>query len=92
MTVALPAVPTAWVVTVKVAEIAEAAIVAVGGTVSAGLVFVRLMTAPPAGAACDKVTVQIAEEFEGRAVGAHKSEETDAGTTRFTILNAALPL
>ena len=49
------------------------------------------MTAPPAGAAWDRVTTQVVEEFVVRVVGVHDKEGTEAGATKATVTLAALP-
>ena len=58
----------------KVAEVAAGATMTEAGTVSVELVFDRATEAPPAGAALDKVTVQVLEAFGPRLVGAQASE------------------
>ena len=50
-------IATGTVVAVKVAVVAPAATVTVGGTVAAGLLLVRVTTAPPTGAGPLRVTV-----------------------------------
>jgi len=88
--VALELAPTAAVVTVNVAEVAAAASVTEGGSVSVALVFERVMLMPPLGAACVTVTVQVLEEFAPRVAGVQDSKETDSGPTRVITLVAAV--
>ena len=66
----------------NVAVIAAAATVTDAGTVSVGLVLVRVTNAPPAGAALLNVTVQVLEAFCPRLAGLHASDNTTAGPTR----------
>jgi acetolactate synthase small subunit len=91
VTVALEAPPRVAVVAVKLAELAAVATVTEAGTVSRELVLARVMTAPPAGAAWDRVTTQVVEEFVVRVVGVHDKEGTEAGATKATVTLAALP-
>ena len=86
MIVAFELLLTAAVDTLKVAEVAEAATVADAGTVKAGLVFASVMTAPPVGALCDKVTVQMADAFAPRVADAHDNEDTVTGTAKPTVM------
>jgi hypothetical protein len=59
----------AKVAALKVAEVAAAATVTDAGTVSAGLVLVRVTVAPPVGAGWVRVTVHVPEELGPRLVG-----------------------
>jgi len=79
-------------VALKVADVAAAATVTEAGTVRVELVLVRVTLAPPVGAACVKVTVQVVEEFCPRLVGLQASEETSTGATKLTAVLAELPL
>ena len=83
--------PIAAVVALKVAEVAAAATVSDAGTVSVALVLVRLTVAPPVGAACVRVTVQVLEELGPRLVGLQTREETSTAT-RLIVALAELPL
>ena len=85
----LPIVP---VVTVKFADVAVAATETDAGTVSAALVFDKLTLAPPFGAGCVRVTVQVLEELDPRLLGAQDTVETDTAATRFTVVLAELLL
>jgi hypothetical protein len=67
----------------KVAEVAPAATVTEAGTESAALLSERVTTAPPAGAALLKVTVQVEEAPEVREVGL---QERLVGTVLVTRL------
>jgi hypothetical protein len=80
------------VLMLKVADEDEAAMVADAGTARLELLLARLMVAPPDGAACDRLTVQMAEALAPSSVGVQDNEEIDAGATRFTVLLAGLPL
>ena len=79
-------------VTLNVPEAAEAAIVTDAGTVSAVLLFDRAMRAPPAGAGCDRLTVQVLDAFGPRLVGLQVSEETSTAVSRLMVVFAELPL
>jgi len=80
------------VVTVKVAEVAAAATVTAAGTVRVALVFERVTLAPPVGAACVRVTVQVLDELGPRLLGLHDTAETRAAAVRFTVALAELLL
>jgi hypothetical protein len=80
------------VLTAKVAVVADAATVTDDGTVSVVFEFVRVTLAPPAGAACVKVTVHVLEEFCPRLDGLQASEETSTGGTRLMLVFVELLL
>jgi len=84
--------PMAAVAAMKLAEVAAAATVTDAGTVSVALLVVRVTVAPPAGAAWDRVTVQVLEELGPRLAGLQTSEETSADATRLMIALADAPL
>ena len=84
--------PIVVVVALNVAVVAPAATVTVPGTVSVALVLASATLAPPAGAACVKVTEHALEAFCPRLVGLHASEDTRADATRLTVAFAELPL
>jgi hypothetical protein len=90
--VALELPVMAAVVTLNVAAVAEAARVTEVGTVSAELVLDRRMLAPPTGAGCDRLTVQVVDAFGPMLVGLQVSEETSTDVTRLTMVFAELPL
>jgi hypothetical protein len=90
--VAVPLPVIAPVVTLKVAVVAVAATVTAAGTVRVELLFDRVTLAPPVGAACVRVTVQVLEEFDPRLFGLHDSAETSPGATRLTVALAELLL
>jgi hypothetical protein len=92
VTVALELAVMAAVVTLNVPEAAEAEIVTDVGTVSAVLLFDRAMLAPPAGAACDRLTVQVLDAFGPRLAGLQVSEEISTAVPRLTVVVAELPL
>jgi hypothetical protein len=84
--VALELLLIAAVVTMRFADVAAAATVTEGATVSAALEFERLTLAPPAGAGWVRVTVQMLEAFEPRLAGLHETAETDtAEATKVTV-------
>ena len=76
----------------KVAEVAAAATMTDAGTVRVALVFDKATEAPPAGAALDKVTVQVLEALGPRLVGAQAREETRTAAERVMLVLAELPL
>ena len=80
------------VVAAKVAVVAAAATVTEAPTVRVALVFDRVTSAPPAGAALVSVTVQVLDAFGPRLVGLHASEETSTGATRLMVAFAELAL
>ncbi len=80
------------VVALNVAVVAAAATVTDVGTVRVAFVFVSATTAPPAGAAWVRVTVQVLEEFCPRLVGLHTKEDTNTGATRLIVAPAELLL
>ena len=82
----------AAVVTVKVADVETAATVTEGATVSDALEFERATLAPPAGAGCVSVTVQVLEELAPMPVGLQASDETSADAARLTVVLAELLL
>ena len=84
--------PIVVVVALNVAVVAAAATVTDAGTVNVALLFVSVTTAPPVGAACVSVTVQVLEAFCPKLVGLHASEDISTGATRLTVAFAELPL
>ena len=84
--------PMAAVVTVNVADVAAAAAVTEGATVSVALEFERVILAPPAGAACVRNTVQVLEELAPRLFGLQVSPETSTDAIRLTVALAELLL
>jgi hypothetical protein len=90
--VALPLVENVPAVTVKVPDVAVAATVADAGTVRMELLFERLTLAPPVGAGCVRVTVQVLEEVDPRLPGVQDTVETETGAGRFTVVLAELLL
>jgi hypothetical protein len=71
VSVALPSTAIIEELAVKVAVPDPAATVIVAGTVTSALLEERVTTAPVAGAACDRVSVQRLVAFEVNVVGAH---------------------
>ncbi len=67
------------VVALKLAVVAAAATVTEAGTVSEVLLLDRVTSAPPAGAAFVRVTVQALVELDPRLEGLQASEETSTG-------------
>jgi hypothetical protein len=92
VTVAVELLLMAAVVTVNVAEVAEVPMVTDPGIVSVVPVLDRTMLAPPVGAACVRVTVQVLEEFEARLLRLQDREDSDAGATRVNVVLAELAL
>ena len=82
----------AAVVTVKFADVAAAATVTEAGTVNVALEFARVTLAPPAGAGCVRVTVQVLEELAPMLAGLHASDETSTDAARLTVVLAELLL
>ncbi len=80
------------VVALKVAVVAAAATVTDVGTVRVAFVFVSAIAAPPAGAACVRVTVQVLEAFCPKLVGLHTSDDTSTGANRLIVAFAELLL
>ena len=80
------------VVALNVPVVTPAATVTDAGTVSAVLVSLKVTAAPPAGAACVNVTVQVLDAFCPRLVGLHASDDTVTGATRLIVAFAELPL
>ena len=86
--------------TLKFAEVAPAATVTDGATVSVVLEFERVTLAPPAGAAAVRLTVQTPEEFAPRLVGLHDNADgvtndnvdEDPDAVRLMVVLAELPL
>jgi hypothetical protein len=90
--VALELLLTAAVVTRRLVDVAAAATVKEGATVSAGLEFERVTLAPPAGAGWVRCIVQVLEELAPMLEGLQISEETSTDVTRFTVVLAELLL
>jgi hypothetical protein len=82
----------AVVVALKVAVIAAAATVTEAGTLKAVLLLLSATLAPPVGAACVSVTVQVLEAFCPKLVGLHTSVDTKTGATRLIVALAELLL
>jgi hypothetical protein len=84
------------VVALKVAEVAAAATVTDAGAVSVALVFVRVTRAPPAGAACVRVTVQVELLELFKEAGKQPREATPGKTeppvTIPPVAKSAMPL
>ena len=82
----------AAVVTWKFADVAAAATVTEGATVSVVLEAERVTLAPPAGAGWVKVTVQVLEELAPMLAGVQVSDETSTEPVRLTVALAELLL
>ena len=78
--------------TVKVVEVAAAATVTDVGTINAELVFDNLTLAPPVGAACVRVTVQVVDEFAPRLLALQETVDTRTAAVRVTVVLAELLL
>jgi hypothetical protein len=76
----------------NVAVVDAAATVTDVGTVSVAFVFVNVTTAPPVGAACVSVTVQVLEAFCPRLVGLHTSDDTKTEAAKLIVAFAELLL
>jgi len=84
--VALELLLMAAVVTMRLTDVAAAATVTEGATVSAVLEFERVTLAPPEGAGWVRVILQMLEAFEPRLVGLHETAETvTEEATRLTV-------
>ena len=92
MIVALELLLIVPVVAANVAVVAPTATVTDAGTVKFALLFVRLALAPPVGAGCVSVTVQVLDEFCPRLLGLHDKLDTNTGATRPTVVFAELLL
>ena len=90
--VALALLLTVVVVALNVAVEAPADTVTDAGTVSVEFVFDNVTRAPPVGAGCVSVTVQVAEEFGPRLDGLQESEDISTGATRLTVAAAEVLL
>ena len=90
--VAVELLTMAAVFTVKLADVAPAAIVTDGATVNVVLEFERVMLAPPVGAGWVSVTVQVPEEFAPMLAGLQVSDETSTEPVRLTVVVAEVPL
>ena len=91
----ITAVESLWIVpvlTLNVALVPLAATVTIAGTVSAGLLSANVTTAPPAGAGCVRVTVQVLDEFDPKLFGLHCTADTNTVAARFTLVLTELPL
>jgi len=82
----------AAVVTWKFADVAAAATVTEGATVSVVLEAERATLATPAGAGWVRVTVQVLEELAPMLAGAQVSDETSTDAVRLTVVLAELLL
>jgi hypothetical protein len=80
------------VLAIKKPVVEFAATMTNAGTTRVELLLDRAMLAPPAGAACVKVTVQVLEALGPRLAGLQASAETITGATRLTTVLAELPL
>jgi hypothetical protein len=79
------------VVALNVTKVAPAPTVTEDGTVSTVSVLVTVTSAPPAGAALVKVTVQVPEAFGPKLAG-QASEDTRTDAESPTVAFAELPL
>ncbi len=79
-------------VAVKVALVAPDETVTVAGTVKSPLLLLRLTTAPPAGAPCERVTVHVEEPPLLRLDGAHATELRTAELASEMLADVEAPL
>jgi len=80
------------VLTVNVPVVAAAATVIEAGTVRTRFELVRVTAAPPVGAGCVSVTVQVLEAFCPRLLGLQASADTSTGAASDTVVLAGVPL
>ena len=92
VTVALELLLMVVVVALKVADVAAAATVTDAGTVSFALELERPTLAPPVGAACVRLIVQVLEEFALRLLGLQDNADSETGAARLTLVFAELLL
>jgi len=92
VTVALPLLAMVVVVALKVPVVAPANTVTEAGVVSAALLSLSVTEAPPVGAACVNVTVQVLDAFCPKLVGLQASDDTVTGATRLIVALAELLL
>jgi len=90
--VAIELLPMAAVVTENVPEVAPATTVTAPVIVNSVLVFASTMLAPPVGAACVSVTVQLLVEFAARLLGLQERLDSDAGAIKVKVLLAEVSL
>ena len=76
----------------KVVVADPAATVAEAGTVSAAALLDKATLAPPTGATCVSVMVQVLEEFCPRLAGLQLSEETNTGAVKVMLAVAEVQL
>jgi hypothetical protein len=76
----------------KLADVAAATTVTDAGTVRFELLFDTLTLAPPVGAACVRVTVQVLVEFAPRLLGLQDNADIEIVATRLTVVLAELLL
>ena len=76
----------------NVAELTAAANMTDAGTLSKEFVLARAITAPPAGAGWDRLTVQLLDVFGPMLVGLQVREETSTDGVRRMLVFAELPL
>ena len=72
-------------VALKVAVVAPAVTVTEAGTVSEALLLARVTLAPPVGAVCVRVTVQVLTALCPRLVGLQATPETRTGASRLIV-------
>jgi hypothetical protein len=69
----------------KVFQVLPAATVTDSGTESKVLLLLKATEAPPEGATCERVTVQVLAAADPRLVGEQASEETAMGASEVTV-------
>jgi hypothetical protein len=82
---------TVTVLRLNVPMVANGAMVTDPGIVIVVLLFASAMLAPLMGAPCDRVTVQMLEEFEPRLFGLQDKVDSDAGGIKVTFVLVELP-
>ena len=92
MIVAVASAEIAVVVALNVAVVAEAATVTDAGTVSCPLLSASATSAPPLGAAFDRVTVQVLDAFGPMLEGLQATDETAVAAVRLSVVFAEVEL
>jgi len=92
VTVALPSGVIVPAVAVNVAAVELAATVTEAGTVNVALFDDNATLTPPAGAACDTVTVQFVLALDVIVEAAHCREDTLTGSCRVSVAGTENPL
>ena len=92
MIVALELLLIVPVLTINVAEVAAAVTVTEPGTANVELLSDKVTRAPPLGAACVRVTVQVLDELGPRLFGLQDKAEIEMAAISGTVVLAEPPL